>query len=210
MTHPNISRRESLAMLGKGLTGILLAGAAPTILIPSAYSKESKPKKLSAEEVYKLVEKYSEKYGLPSVLDNDWMVAMAHAESTFYPDSVSDQGARGLYQLMKAAWTDAWKEEKNPPKYTNKNLFNPDLNTEAGIRYTLWTYNFLNKNQEGFKKSPEEEKRTAILMAYNLGAPGLVFDYQGDINNPKLPKETKNHPGRVEDSYKKIIDGEIA
>lgn len=104
-----------------------------------------------ARKVDKLIDVYSEMYGL----DPDLVRAVVKAESNYKPDAVSAKGAQGLMQI-------------NPITQKELNLdlpFDPTSNLEAGIRY-------LRRLLDRFNNI------SLALAAYNAG-PGNVEKYGG-------------------------------
>jgi soluble lytic murein transglycosylase-like protein len=101
------------------------------------------------------------------------VAALIHVESSFNPRAVSRKGAVGLMQLLPATARRFGLKSK-------KDLFNPEKNIEAGIRYLSW----LNKRFSG-----DVHK---ILAAYNAGE-GAVERFGG------IPpyRETQNYVQKI-------------
>lgn len=109
-------------------------------------------------------------------LDPSLVAAVVAAESDFHPEAVSPRGARGLMQLVPAAWREAAPAEcAHDPC-----AFQPSANLEAGTRY-------LRRLLDRFGG----DVRLA-LAAYNAG-PSAVASYRG------LPpyRETQGYVWRV-------------
>lgn len=101
------------------------------------------------------------------------VAALIHVESSFNPKAVSRKGAVGLMQLLPATARRFGLKSK-------KDLFIPEKNIEAGIRYLSW----LNKRFSG-----DVQK---ILAAYNAGE-GAVDRFGG------IPpyRETQNYVQKI-------------
>ncbi|MER3455715.1 MAG: hypothetical protein C4303_03760 [candidate division GAL15 bacterium] len=95
-------------------------------------------------------------------LDPSLIAAVVAAESDFQATAVSSKGARGLMQLLPAAW-----QEVAPPHCPSQPCaLRPDANLDAGSRY-------LRRMLDRFG----QDVRLA-LAAYNAG-PGAVLAYGG-------------------------------
>jgi membrane-bound lytic murein transglycosylase F len=95
--------------------------------------------------------------------DFDWriVVSQMYQESRFEPELTSYAGARGLMQVMPRTAGQVGVAEED--------LWNPEYNILAGIRYLNWTW-------ERFEDSlPMSERLWFALAAYNAG-PGHVRD----------------------------------
>ena len=107
-------------------------------------------------------------------LDEAWLRAIAHAESAFDKDAVSDKGAMGVMQLMPAVVAD----------YGVTDPFSPAQSIMAGAR--------LLKSLE----ARYEGDRLLVAAAYNAGV-GAVTEYGG------VPPyvETQEYVAKVEALY---------
>lgn len=119
-----------------------------------------------------LIREKSEKYDVDPAL----VAAIIENESRFRPRAQSHVGARGLMQLMPR--TGAWMGAKN--------LYDPEQNVDAGVRYLKYLEKRFNGNE------------TKIIAAYNAGE-GNVMRYGG------IPpfRETRTYVKRVKRSYQK-------
>jgi len=109
-------------------------------------------------------------------LDPSLVAAVVAAESDFRPDAVSRRGARGLMQLLPAAW-----EEAAPSACPWEScVFDPAANLEAGSRY-------LRQMLDRFRRDPR-----LALAAYNAG-PSVVAAHRA---LPPYP-ETQGYVLRV-------------
>jgi hypothetical protein len=109
-------------------------------------------------------------------LDPSLVAAVVAAESDFRPDAVSRRGARGLMQLLPAAW----EEVASPACPWESCVFDPAANLEAGSRY-------LRRLLDRFLQDPR-----LALAAYNAG-PSVVAAYRA---LPPYP-ETQGYVWRV-------------
>lgn len=81
-----------------------------------------------------LIVKYSARYEL----DPARVAAVIYCESSFRPEAVSSEGARGLMQIMPE--TGKWIAKKlDEPGYSDSWLFDPETN----IRYGCWYLSYL-------------------------------------------------------------------
>lgn len=115
----------------------------------------------------------------------DWrfLTAQIGRESRFDPKTVSWVGAKGLMQLMPAT----------AEKYGVVDLFDPEQNIKAGIKYLQWLDNYW-KNH--VKDSTERVK--FILASYNTGQ-GHVMDAV------RLAKKHGLKPNVWEDNVEKML-----
>lgn len=109
-----------------------------------------------------IIEKKAEKYSLPAKL----IKSMIKQESNFNPRAVSSKGAKGLMQLMP----------ETAGLLGVKNVFNPEENIDAGVKYLKMMSNRFDGNLE------------KALAAYNAG-PEAVKKYNGVPDY----KETKDY-----------------
>jgi soluble lytic murein transglycosylase-like protein len=103
-------------------------------------------------------------------LDEDLIIAVAHAESSFNPYAISPKGAIGIMQLMG----------ETAKQYGVDNRFNAEKNLEAGIKHLKYLY-------DKYKGD-----LALTLAAYNAGEEA-VAKYQGI---PPYP-ETRRYIRRV-------------
>ena len=108
----------------------------------------------------KLIQEYSADYNI----DFRLILALIKQESRFNENAVSEQGARGLMQIMPVTHAEISEE---------LNLQDPSIpeeNLKAGIHY-------LAKMLELFKEGSDEDRISLALAAYNAG-PSRVYDAQ--------------------------------
>lgn len=104
--------------------------------------------------------------------------AQMSQESSFRKTATSHKGASGLMQLMPAT----------AMRWGVKNIYNPQQNIEAGVKYMRWLLNLFNGDVK------------LALAAYNAGE-GSVKKYGN-----KIPPytETINYVKRISEHYDKI------
>ena len=164
---------------------------APAAAAPAPTPAPQKPAPLSTEEKFKKVSELllqvnptrtipKSPYGeliydiaIRHSINPHLVAALIHVESSFNPKAVSRKGAVGLMQLLPDTARRFGLKAK-------KDLFVPEKNIEAGIRYLKW----LNKRFSG-----DVEK---ILAAYNAGE-GAVERFGG------IPpyRETQNYVKKI-------------
>jgi Soluble lytic murein transglycosylase and related regulatory proteins (some contain LysM/invasin domains) len=80
-------------------------------------------------------EKYSgivKKYAAQNGLDQNLVYAVIKCESSFNPRAQSGIGAMGLMQLTPPTFDWAMSKERPVPKYTEKDLYSPEINIHYG------------------------------------------------------------------------------
>lgn len=119
-----------------------------------------------------LITKYAQKYNVDAKL----VKALMKRESEFNPNAKSGAGAIGLMQLMLATGKEMGA----------KNLYDPEQNIEAGVKYLKKMLDKFNGNKE------------LAVAAYNAGA--------GNIKNGKIPQngETPKHVREVMKNYRAL------
>jgi soluble lytic murein transglycosylase-like protein len=140
------------------------AVAAPSFL-PLDFEEHGVPEAPYGELVYDMAARYAV---------NPYLVtALIEVESAFNPRAVSRKGARGLMQLLPETGRRFGIQKK-------KDLFIPEKNVEAGIRYLKWL-------SERFRGDTAR-----VLAAYNAGE-GAVDRFGG------VPpyEETRNYVTRI-------------
>ena len=167
------------------------ASPAPATAAPTPAPAAPKPATLSPEEKLKKVSELllqvnptrripNSPYGeliydiaIRHSINPHLVAALIHVESSFNPKAVSRKGAVGLMQLLPDT-------ARRFGLKTKKDLFVPEKNLDAGIRYLKW----LNKRFSG-----DVEK---ILAAYNAGE-GAVARFGG------IPpyRETQNYVKKI-------------
>lgn len=98
----------------------------------------------------KLIKKYSEKLGW------DWrlLASLIYQESRFRPKINSWAGAKGLMQLMPST----------AKRFGAKNLYNPEQNIRAGVRYIQYLENKFEEPQ-----IDKKDRIKFVLASYNVG-----------------------------------------
>lgn len=110
----------------------------------------------------KIIEKYSKPYGF----DPLFIAAVIEQESSFNPAAVSSSNAKGLMQLLPGTFEDCRKALGLP---VDADIFNPEVNIQAGCYYLGWLEDYL-----GAKSYPKEK---LLSCAYNQGPnqPGMKY-----------------------------------
>ena len=141
------------------------------------------------EEYHRLVEKYADKYSVPSEL----VFAIIKVESNFDSDVVSSAGAVGLMQIMPSTYE--WLASKLGDEYSQDDLYNPETNIKYGTYYLQYLYSRFGSWEKA-------------IIAYNWGE-GNFSDFlasegytEGDYNS--IPaEETRNYVKKVMHHWKK-------
>lgn len=119
-----------------------------------------------------LIKKYANKYGVEAKL----VKALMKRESEFNPNAKSGAGAIGLMQLMPATGREMGA----------KNLYDPEQNIEAGVKYLRKMLDIYHGNKE------------LAVAAYNAGP--------GNVRNGRIPQngETPTHVREVMKNYRAL------
>ncbi len=115
------------------------------------------------------------------------VLAQISAESSFNPDAVSDQGAKGVTQFMDATWEE-WGQDMNDDGQADP--FNVEENLDANRRYMEYLYEWTAKQIADGKISGDVKDLTRA--AYNAGM-GTVLDAGGVPDK----EETLNYITRI-------------
>ena len=144
------------------------------------------------------VEKYSKKYDI----DPYMVYAIIKAESNFNENAKSASNAVGLMQIMEATAIET--ANKMNLNVTEKDLFDPELNINIGLKYFS---NLVNKYNNNYYLA---------IIAYNAGignvdkwiADGTIKEDASDIENVPF-KETNNYVRKIlrdYDIYKELYE----
>ncbi len=119
-----------------------------------------------------LIKKYANKYNVEARL----VKALMKRESEFNPNAKSGAGAIGLMQLMPATGREMGA----------KNLYDPEQNIEAGVKYLRKMLDIYHGNKE------------LAVAAYNAGP--------GNVRNGRIPQngETPTHVREVMKNYRAL------
>jgi len=132
-------------------TSLPPAPPAPEILLPLDFEEHGIPEAPFGTLIYQMASRYK--------LNPYLVAAVVQVESAFNPRAISRKGARGLMQLLPATARRFGLPRK-------KDLFNPQKNLEAGIKYLKW----LSERFSG--------DAARVLAAYNAGE-GAVDRFGG-------------------------------
>lgn len=144
------------------------------------------------------VEKYSKEYDI----DPYMVYAIIKAESNFNENAKSASNAVGLMQIMEATAIET--ANKMNLNVTEKDLFDPELNINIGLKYFS---NLVNKYNNNYYLA---------IIAYNAGignvdkwiADGTIKEDASDIENVPF-KETNNYVRKIlrdYDIYKELYE----
>ncbi len=137
------------------------------------------------------VNKYSEEYELDPYL----VLAVIKTESDFDKTAVSKKDAKGLMQIMETTAIET--ANKMGLEVTEKDLFEPELNINIGLKYFTYLLNQYNNNYP------------LAIIAYNAGIGnvdnwiknGIIKEDGTDIENVPF-KETNNYVRKILRDYK--------
>lgn len=117
----------------------------------------------------------------------DWLKfkAQIRAESDFNPKAVSAVGAKGLAQFMPLTWNE-WGR--------GKDVFDPDANISAQVRYMKWLLNRVTTWELAF-------------AAYNWGIGRILKIWQQPDWKTKLPEETSQYIEKIDRFYNEYKNG---
>lgn len=135
-----------------------------------------------------LIEKYAQEYGL----EQPFIAAIIYCESTFNPDAVSSDDARGLMQVLPS--TGEWISGK----FGEQGSYNPDIlfDPETNIRYACWYLDYLDDRFSG--------DIVKVIAAYH-GGQGTVDKW---LDDPEISADGKNltsiPPGQTANYVEKV------
>ena len=181
---------NNLKIIKKSILSILILIIILILLFSIIRVQDIVIRKIYPQKYNEYVEKYSNEYGIDSML----VYAIIKAESNFNPQIESSSHAVGLMQLMdKTAKETA---EKLNIEYTENCLYNPETNIQLGIKYYSELLKEYNNNY------------MLALTAYNAGTGNLKkWIEQGIINEDgsnieDIPyKETNNYVRKIVRDY---------
>ena len=179
-------RRRGGGWWWKALIVVLVAACAWAVLTSNWMARFRYPQKYM-----EYVEPYAREYGL----EENFVLAVIFAESSFDPEAVSHAGARGLMQLMPD--TGAWLAGKLDMENVDADdLFDPATNIRLGCYYLSYLEERL-------------EDRELVLAAYNAGMGNVrkwLQDerYSDGVQLLSIPiKETENYVEKTLRTYEK-------
>jgi hypothetical protein len=110
-----------------------------------------------------------------------FVAAVIKAESTFRSHAISNQGARGLMQILPT--TGKYISKKRDIRWVGEQqLHNPDFNIRVGIQYLKYLDTMFSGNRE------------KVLIAYNWG-PGNLID--AIKNQRRIPSGPLNYAKKI-------------
>ena len=112
------------------------------------------------------VQRYSRKYGL----DPSMVIAIIHAESTFYPHLVSTQNAHGLMQVVPAtAGAEVHRYFKKEGEPSSTELMHPETNIRYGTAYL-----YLLRRYHLIGITDPKIKDILTIASYNAGSGAVL------------------------------------
>jgi len=126
------------------------------------------------------------------VIDKYFIKASIREESWYNPNISSHAGAIGLMQFTEKAW----KRYGEGPYLSN--VYNPEKNIQAGIRYYKWMEKEFSRKHPKWDKLTIGEKRDLLAAGYN-GGPYLFIGKKSKLNwnMKKMPKESIEHAAKI-------------
>lgn len=148
-------------------------------------------KKIYPLKYSEYVEKYAEVYNM----DKYMVYAIIKSESNFEENAKSASNAIGLMQIMETTAIET--ANKMGLEITEKDLFEPELNINIGLKYFTYLLNQYNNNYP------------LAIIAYNAGIGnvdnwiknGIIKEDGTDIENVPF-KETNNYVRKILRDYK--------
>ena len=142
---------------------ILLAVLFLAFLLLTFSEAKRRERTVDFAEVYPIVQKYSEEYGI----EENLILAMIRAASNFDANAVSSRGAIGLMQISPSTYMNDIRVRLNANEGESA-LYDPDFNVMCGVFYLRVWLDYFNSAE-------------LALAAYHAGA-GIVRDW---IQNPE-------------------------
>lgn len=147
--------------------------------------------RLYQKKYIEYVEKYSQEYGLDSLL----VYSIIKAESNFNENATSNSNAIGLMQVMLSTAQEIGVKLAIQ-EITEEELYNPEVNIQIGITYLK----ILLEKYENYNLA---------IIAYNAGMgnvdkwleEGIINENGENIENIPFP-ETKNYVKKIKQNYK--------
>lgn len=147
--------------------------------------------RLYPKKYIEYVEKYSQEYGLDSLL----VYSIIKAESNFNENATSNSNAIGLMQVMLSTAQEIGVKLAIQ-EITEEELYNPEVNIQIGITYLK----ILLEKYENYNLA---------IIAYNAGMgnvdkwleEGIINENGENIENIPFP-ETKNYVKKIKQNYK--------
>ena len=166
-------RHGGEARFDKAIVARIVADEVPQLdesVIAAAERTHAGPPIIDARPFAELIETVALKHGV----DPDLVHAVVQAESNYRATAKSQDGARGLMQVMPGTAAD----------FGVRNLYDPQANLEAGVQYLKFLLARFNLKQ--------------AIAAYNAG-PATVRKYRGI---PPFP-ETQNYVRKVLENFRR-------
>ena len=141
------------------------------------------------ENYQQIVEKYAEQYSVPKEL----IFAVIKVESNFNSNDVSSAGAVGLMQMLPSTYK--WLTTKLGEEYSEKNLYDPEINIKYGTYYLQYLYSRFGSWEKAIIAYNWGETNFSEFLATN----GYT---EGDYDSIPV-EETQNYVKKVMHHWKK-------
>ena len=190
-TGTKLNKERNLKRLLKFLIALIILASIIFILFKVIKIDNIVMKKIYPLKYSEYVEKYAEEYNM----DKYMVYAIIKAESNFDENAKSASNAIGLMQIMETTAIET--ANKMGLKVTEKDLFEPELNINIGLKYFTYLLNQYNNNYQ------------LAIIAYNAGIGnvdnwiknGIIKEDGTDIENVPF-KETNNYVRKILRDYK--------
>jgi len=133
------------------------------------------------------------------IIDLDVINSIIKVESGGDNYAVSPRGAIGHMQITPIVLADY--NLQNRTKYTEKDLFDPEINKIVGTFYLEWLERYCGSNCPYWSQMTKDEQKIIIAGAYN-GGPERFKKFGWDLS--KMPDETQDFVGKL--SYTKYFN----
>ena len=197
-TGTKLNKERKLKRLLKFLIALIILASIIFILFKVIKIDDIVMKKIYPLKYSEYVEKYAKEYNI----DKYMVYAIIKAESNFEENAKSASNAIGLMQIMETTAIET--ANKMGLEVTEKDLFEPELNINIGLKYFTYLLNQYNNNYP------------LAIIAYNAGIGnvdnwiknGIIKEDGTDIENVPF-KETNNYVRKIlrdNKIYKELYD----
>ena len=190
-TGTKLNKERKLKRLLKFLIALIILASIIFILFKVIKIDDIVMKKIYPLKYSEYVEKYAKEYNI----DKYMVYAIIKSESNFEENAKSASNAIGLMQIMETTAIET--ANKMGLEVTEKDLFEPELNINIGLKYFTYLLNQYNNNYP------------LAIIAYNAGIGnvdnwiknGIIKEDGTDIENVPF-KETNNYVRKILRDYK--------
>jgi soluble lytic murein transglycosylase-like protein len=173
--------------------------------------KFSKPLYLSPDLLNAYIKQaYANNKVWPKEFDKRLFRLQLKRESNYNAHAVSKTGYLGLgqqgYETLETLRPEIFNTFKNPitgeidSLAVKRYLFNPVTNLELSLETLDYSYKFCAKFDPNWKQSDVETRRKKMLFCYNAGI-GTAKEYNFNWTNKELPKENRDYPEKIMNTY---------